>query len=86
MDDIKHELQTQKHAFRTTGILTFNVSGRTAGAVRGGKKPKRKRQSHAGEPADTREALEHPERGKQWAESMDEEIDGLTKMGVLDHG
>ena len=33
-----------------------------------------------------REALEHPERGKAWSESCDEEIDGLTRMGVLDHG
>jgi hypothetical protein len=56
-----------------------------ADAARGGKKPKKKRQSHPGEPENTREALEHPERGKQWAASMDEEINGLTKMGVLDH-
>jgi hypothetical protein len=86
---IKHELQQQKHAFRATGTLTFSEvkeSEWMAGAARGGKKPKKKRQSHPGEPANTREALEHPERGKQWAESMDEEIDGLTKMGVLDHG
>ena len=85
---IKHELQYQKHAFRATGILTFEsvMSEGNAGAARKGSKAKQKRQSHSGEPANTRDALEHPERGKQWAESMDEEIEGLTKMGVLDHG
>ena len=52
----------------------------------GATKVKKKRQSHTGEPANTREALEHPKRGRKWSESMDEEINGLTKMGVLDHG
>ena len=70
-----------------TGTFNFSKSKGIAGAAaRSRKMLKRKRQSHAGEPANTREALEHPERGKQWAESMNEEIDGLTKMGVLDHG
>jgi hypothetical protein len=55
-----------------------------AGAAK--KRPKKKRQSHPDEPANTREALEHPHRGRQWAKSMDEEINGLTRMGVLDHG
>ena len=86
MITIKHELQQQKHAFRATGTFNFGDPEWSADAARAGMKPKRKRQSHSGEPANTREALEHPERGKLWAESMDEEIDGLTKMGVLDHG
>ena len=47
---------------------------------------KKRRINLRNEPANTRDALEHPKHSKQWSESMDEEINGLTKMGVLDHG
>ena len=72
---INEEIRSQNEAFRATGRFTMAAS----------RKPKKKRISKTGEPNSTREALEHPDRAQQWAESMDEEIDGLTKMGVLDH-
>ena len=79
--NIQQTLKQQKHAFRATGRITLNTPEASAMAAR-----KKKRMSHTDEPNNTREALEHPVRGKQWSESMDEEINGLTRMGVLDHG
>jgi site-specific DNA-cytosine methylase len=95
---LRHELQQQKQAFRATGAIKLTsepadeqhwsqqMFTEEPEEFAGAAKRKKKRQSHTGEPADTREALEHPERGRIWSESMDEEIEGLTKMGVLDHG
>ena len=80
--EIKAELQAQKHSYRCTGTYKFDHKPVSAHAAR---KKKRRRAGNTGEPANTREALEG-ENGLQWAESMDEEINGLTKMGVLDHG
>ena len=99
---IRKELQQQKQAFRATGVINLKATDEQHWSqqmfteptedhdlpenVANAAKRKKKRESHTGEPTDTREALEHPERGRLWAESMDEEINGLTKMGVLDHG
>ena len=81
VNTITARLQQTKHAFKATGILNLDIE-QSAHAG----KAKKKRQSHSDEPANTYEALEHPVRGKQWSGSMDEEMNGLTKMGVLDHG
>ena len=95
---LRHELQQQKQAFRATGAIKLTskpaderhwsqqMFTEEPEEFAGAAKRKKKRQSHTGEPADTREALEHPEHGRIWSESMDEDIEGLTKMGVLDHG
>ena len=78
-------IQQNKHAYRATGIINLDIDVAQSQSANAGK-AKKKRQSHSDEPANTRDALEHPERGKQWSESSDEEMNGLTKMGVLDHG
>jgi site-specific DNA-cytosine methylase len=87
-DDELEPYEPQRWSLLHALLFTDEADNRApedfAGAAK--KKIKKKRQSHPDEPANTREALEHPERGKQWAESMDEEIGGLTRMGVLDHG
>ena len=76
----------QKHSFRATGALNFEFNLPQNDVSTACAAKKKRRVNLTNEPANTRDALEHPKHSKQWSESMDEEINGLTKMGVLDHG
>jgi site-specific DNA-cytosine methylase len=98
-NDVFNALSAQKYAFRATGTINLNPSGEasqheqhaynveTARLTCAARKKKKKRQriGSTGEPANTRDALER-DNALEWIESMDEEMDGLTRMGVLDHG
>jgi hypothetical protein len=80
--EILDTLQQQKQSYRATGHITLDSSAALHSHASAAKK--RKRASTTGEPASTLEAL-NSEHNQEWATSCDEEINGLIKMGVLDH-
>ena len=93
--EVRRDLQDQKQNFREHGTYCFSITSSVspiietrAHAFQGtGKRKKPKQRAALGEnapPQSMRQALDR-DNALEWAESMDSEMEGLTKMGVLLH-
>ena len=81
------ELRLQKDEVRRTGKINFAQQKETIGWAFKVKKKRSKAVAGDAEelPKNTRACLES-ERGVDWCASIDAEMDGLTDMGVIEHG